>query len=92
VATCNDCHTPHALVPKLIAKADNGWNHSVKFTLGNYQLPLRIREINKRRLQHNCVECHAEMVSEISWRQEPEMHQELDCTRCHAGVGHGDRM
>lgn len=31
-AVCNDCHTPQALIPKLVTKAENGWNHSVKFT------------------------------------------------------------
>ncbi len=28
VATCNDCHAPHALLPKLAVKAINGFNHA----------------------------------------------------------------
>src|SRR5262245_34154410 len=35
-ATCNDCHTPHALVPKYMVKAENGFWHSTAFTLQNY--------------------------------------------------------
>ena len=80
-AVCNDCHAPHSLLGKLWTKTDNGWNHSVKFTLQNFREPLRIRPVNARRLQENCVRCHAELVSEIQG----------SCTQCHAGVGHGPR-
>jgi len=80
-AVCNDCHTPHALLPKLLTKAENGWNHSVKFTLQNFVEPIRIRPVNARKLVANCIACHAELVSEI----------EADCLPCHSGVGHGPR-
>ena len=80
-AVCNDCHTPHSLVAKLWTKADNGWNHSVKFTLQNFREPIRIRPVNVARLQANCLRCHGDFVGEIN----------ADCTRCHAGVGHGPR-
>ena len=40
-AVCNDCHTPHALVAKYVSKAENGFNHSLKFTLGTYREPIR---------------------------------------------------
>jgi cytochrome c nitrite reductase small subunit len=86
-AVCNDCHTPHALGPKLITKAINGWNHSVAFTLRNYVEPLRITERNARILQANCISCHAEMVSEI--RAPHPGGSDVDCVKCHAGVGHG---
>ena len=29
VASCNDCHTPHALLPKYWTKAKNDFHHSV---------------------------------------------------------------
>ena len=45
-AACNDCHTPHAIVPKMVTKAENGWNHSVKFTLQTYPEALRITPHN----------------------------------------------
>jgi cytochrome c nitrite reductase small subunit len=88
-AVCNDCHTPHSLVPKLWTKADNGWNHSVKFTLQNFQEPIRIRPVNSERLHANCIACHEELVSDI--RHGGYRDDEADCTRCHAGVGHGPR-
>ncbi len=82
-ATCNDCHTPHALLPKLATKAENGWNHSMKFTLQNFQEPIRIRVSNADRLQANCLRCHQDMSDEIG--------SDADCVHCHAGVGHGPR-
>jgi cytochrome c nitrite reductase small subunit len=82
-ATCNDCHTPHALLPKLVTKAENGWNHSMKFTLQNFHEPIRLRVSNAGRLQANCLRCHQDMIDEIG--------PDADCVRCHAGVGHGPR-
>jgi cytochrome c nitrite reductase small subunit len=112
-ATCNDCHTPHALLPKLVTKADNGWNHSKKFTLGTWGDPIRIREVNRQRLQSNCIRCHGDFVHDVrllaaeerpdrpllldAWRAicgaEDELPpgQEIDCVRCHAGIGHGPK-
>ncbi len=89
-ATCNDCHTPHSPVAKLITKADNGWNHSVKFTLQNFAEPIRIRPVNARKLQANCLYCHAEFVAEIRGAA-AHGSSDVECTRCHAGVGHGPR-
>lgn len=88
-ATCNDCHTPHSLFFKLWAKADNGWNHSVKFTLQNFGDPIRIRPVNARKLRANCIVCHEELVGDI--RFSGMLNSEADCVRCHAGVGHGPR-
>lgn len=89
-AVCNDCHTPQALLPKLVTKADNGWNHSLKFTLQNFQEPIRIRPVNAAKLQENCIRCHQELVSDIR-RGNNDLTREVRCTRCHAGVGHGPR-
>lgn len=101
-AVCNDCHTPHALLPKLLTKADNGWNHSLKFTLGTAGDPIRIRPINKQRLHDNCIRCHADLVTEIRGARVLKLGDEhgmgvalsrdIDCVRCHAGVGHGPRQ
>lgn len=89
-ATCNDCHTPHALVPKLVTKAENGWNHSVAFTLQTFDDPLRITRRNFDRVEHNCLDCHREIVSEI---QSPggTHARGLSCVHCHEDVGHGPR-
>jgi cytochrome c nitrite reductase small subunit len=90
-AVCNDCHSPHSLIPKLITKADNGWNHSVKFTLQTYNDPIRIRAINAARVHENCVRCHGELVEEIRSSQAHGAGGDADCLRCHAGAGHGPR-
>jgi len=81
-AVCNDCHTPHALVGKYLTKAENGWNHSLRFTLQDFPDPIRIRPANAGKLRANCLRCHLDMASQMP---------EEDCVRCHAGVGHGPR-
>ena len=88
-AACNDCHAPHSIPRKLWTKAENGWNHSVKFTLQNFREPIRIRPVNARKLRENCIACHEELTSEI--RHPAMFDEEADCTRCHGGVGHGAR-
>jgi len=90
-AACNDCHTPHALVPKLWTKTENGWRHSVKFTLQNFREPLRMTSRNARRLQNNCVGCHEELVSDIRSFHAGTAADDVNCVRCHAEVGHGPR-
>jgi cytochrome c nitrite reductase small subunit len=90
VATCNDCHTPHALVPKYLTKMENGYHHSKAFTLQDFPDTIRIRPHNERILKESCLNCHAGMVSEIvahrSGGAEPP-----DCLHCHSDVGHGPR-
>jgi cytochrome c nitrite reductase small subunit len=86
-ATCNDCHVPHSFPAKWLAKAENGWNHSRKFTLQNFHEPIRIRPANRVKLQHNCVECHKVLVSEIAAHRDVEMGT-ARCTECHRSVGH----
>jgi cytochrome c nitrite reductase small subunit len=86
-ASCNDCHVPHTFPEKYIVKADNGWHHSKAFTLQNYADPIRIRSANLNTLQHNCVHCHAGIVSEIAGHRDVELGQ-ARCTDCHRSVGH----
>lgn len=90
-AVCNDCHSPHSLIPKLITKADNGWNHSVKFTLQTFADPIRIRPVNSARLHENCIRCHQDFVADIRYSSTHGGTVDIDCVRCHAGVGHGPR-
>jgi cytochrome c nitrite reductase small subunit len=87
-ATCVDCHLPHDFIGKYIAKADNGYHHSVGFTFQNFHEPIMIKERNERILQRNCVECHEDMVHELFRRniQDPDA---VSCIHCHASVGHG---
>jgi cytochrome c nitrite reductase small subunit len=88
VATCNDCHIPHAFIPKYLAKMENGFWHSKGFTFQDFPEPIRIKPKNRAILQENCVECHQELVSQIATHPGNDQ-QMLDCTNCHAGVGHG---
>lgn len=90
-AVCNDCHTPHSLIPKLITKADNGWNHSEKFTMSSFGDPIRIREVNAERLQENCLRCHLDFVNDVRVLAAHDKQNDVTCIRCHAGVGHGPR-
>ena len=85
VATCNDCHIPHSLIPKYIAKGLNGWNHSSAFTTGNFPEPIRIKKFNRNVLEHNCINCHGEMVDLISHK---DTNEPTDCLKCHSDVGH----
>lgn len=88
VAVCNDCHTPHALLPKYLVKAENGFHHSRAFTFQDFQEPIRIRPKNSRVLQDNCLRCHGEFLSGIA-PHGTLPGDDVNCVRCHAGVGHG---
>lgn len=90
VAVCVDCHLPRAFVPKMIAKADNGWRHSKAFTLQNFHEPIQITWRNSRILEDNCERCHGELVSEMLQRG-PRASDRANCVKCHGHVGHGAR-
>jgi cytochrome c nitrite reductase small subunit len=87
-ATCNDCHTPHAFIPKYFIKAKSGMNHVTMFTLGHVPEPLRAKPETDEIIQHNCLRCHTETVSEIADGQEDS---ERFCFECHRASAHGER-
>jgi cytochrome c nitrite reductase small subunit len=88
-ATCVQCHLPAEGIAKLIAKAENGYHHSVAFTLQNFPEPIQIKARNSAILQNNCRRCHSDFVHDIAGglnqKQEP-----TKCVHCHATVGHGE--
>lgn len=88
VATCNDCHTPHDVVGKYLAKARNGWNHSVAFTLGTFEDPIRIKPYNAEILNENCRRCHEALVGQIIGHERSDADA-ISCVPCHRWVGHG---
>lgn len=89
VATCVDCHLPHEFPYNLIAKADNGWNHSWAFTFQNFHEPIEMKPRNRRILLDNCLGCHAGLVHEmLSYDVPAGAEGEIDCLHCHADVGH----
>jgi cytochrome c nitrite reductase small subunit len=89
-AVCVDCHLPHELVPKLAAKADNGYRHSTAFTFQDFHEPIRITERNAGILQENCLACHGEFVHPLI-AGSTTADDAVKCVHCHADVGHGPR-
>ncbi len=88
VATCNDCHVPHDLVGKYLAKASNGYHHSVAFTTGDFHEPIQIKPHNRAIVVQNCIRCHGEFVSPLKFTP-THGGGDPDCLHCHASAGHG---
>ncbi len=86
VATCNDCHLPHKVLDKYLAKARNGWSHSKAFTLQDFPEPIRLTTYNREILQANCVDCHQSVLHDLSLVADAP-----SCVGCHLTVGHGQR-
>jgi cytochrome c nitrite reductase small subunit len=87
-ATCVDCHLPHELLPKYIAKADNGFWHSKGFTFQDFHEPIMIRPRNERILHENCMRCHEDFVHDIV-AGSTTAKDAVNCIQCHRAVGHG---
>lgn len=88
VATCNDCHLPPSFPENYMIKFENGWSHSRKFTMQNFEEPIKLRQHNREVVQRNCLTCHAQLVSEsVGTFSHADEH--LNCVRCHREVGHG---
>ncbi|MBN2149398.1 MAG: cytochrome c nitrite reductase small subunit [Anaerolineales bacterium] len=87
-ATCNDCHTPHAFIPKYFVKAQSGFRHVTHFMLGNIPVPIRARESSLEVIQENCIRCHTETVSAML---DSAMEFDRFCFDCHVSVAHGER-
>lgn len=87
VAVCNDCHLTHHPITKWFVKADNGFFHSLAFTLENYHDPIQIKPRNRRVTQTACMHCHSDFVHETTLPAKPE-YQTLSCVHCHSDVGH----
>ena len=90
VAVCVDCHLPHDFVRKYLAKTENGWRHGEKFTTQQFVEPIVVQAKGRAILQENCLRCHGDLVHEIV-RTARTAEDELRCTHCHAGVGHGEK-
>ena len=96
VATCVDCHLPaDNVVDKYLAKVQDGWNHSVAFTLNTYEQNIQVSEHGAARIQENCRSCHARLVENIV-TSEQQYHDfkgtavdQRKCWDCHREVPHG---
>lgn len=85
-AVCNDCHTPHGLIPKYVTKASNGFWHSFYFTTGAYPDVIRLRPSNVRIVDDACIKCHASIAGDLGLHGDVPAGQA--CIRCHSQVGH----
>lgn len=91
VATCVDCHLPHAFIPKYMAKAKNGYFHSKGFTFQDFPEPIFIREANSRILHDNCLHCHRNLVADLLPGATGD-GRAVSCVHCHRDAGHGDSV
>jgi len=88
VAKCADCHLPHALLPKFIAKGVNGYHHSKGFTFQDFHEPVMIKAHNSQILQEACLGCHGGLVHDIVAGSTTDANA-VRCVHCHDAVGHG---
>jgi cytochrome c nitrite reductase small subunit len=96
-ATCVDCHLPRdSFVNKMLAKARDGYNHSVAMTFKTYGPNLRVSSDAARRIQENCISCHRESVSQMLVNsaqydkvEDPGVQMGRRCWQCHRDVPHG---
>lgn len=86
--TCNDCHTPHALIPKYITKAQSGYHHVTAFISGNIPDAIRARPHSREIVQENCKRCHEATIDNIDLSP---MTGERYCFDCHRSAAHGER-
>jgi cytochrome c nitrite reductase small subunit len=84
VAKCNDCHTPHNFIGKYATKAENGFNHSWRFTTGFFPDNIMIRERDAKVTEGACRSCHTEITTAIIGAHDRGM----SCIKCHFDVGH----
>ena len=95
-ASCVECHLPtDTTVNKYKAKARDGWNHTVAFTLNTFDQVLQISEDGANRVQANCISCHARLT-EVIISNSDRYHDfsgtpntERKCWECHRDVPHG---
>lgn len=86
VAVCNDCHLPHDPIGKWIVKGDNGFFHSLAFTLENFHEPIQIKPRNRRVTQSACMHCHSSFVHQTFTAKIQD--ESFSCVHCHSDVGH----
>lgn len=96
-ATCVECHLPtDGFIDKYTAKARDGWNHSVAFTLNTYDHAIQISDDGAKRVQENCISCHKSLTSTMTETAdkyhnfaEPYVANGRKCWSCHKQVPHG---
>ncbi|NKQ41271.1 MAG: cytochrome c nitrite reductase small subunit [Sulfurovum sp.] len=95
--TCVECHLPtDGFVKKYTAKAIDGWNHTVAFTMNTYKHAIEMSDDGARRVQENCISCHASITSTLVNNadnyhnfDQPYVENGRKCWDCHKGTPHG---
>jgi cytochrome c nitrite reductase small subunit len=95
--TCIECHLPtDGFFNKYIAKARDGFNHTVAFTFDTYDHVMKISDDGASRVQKNCISCHKSLVSTLSGNankyhqfDEENIENGRKCWSCHKEVPHG---
>lgn len=94
--TCIQCHLPTgSVVDKYLAKMRDGWNHSRAFTLNTFAQRIQISEHAAKRVQANCVSCHAVVTGTIRANSDRyhdftgKVQVDRKCWDCHRDVPHG---
>lgn len=82
--TCNDCHAPKSLVPKLMFKAKAGAGHMYVTTLGTIPDVFKAVEASQEVVAKNCLRCHAATVEKTH-----KDNDERRCVSCHVDQIHG---
>jgi cytochrome c nitrite reductase small subunit len=95
-AKCVDCHLPHSGFEKYAAKARDGFNHASAFTFGTFDQAIKIGEDGAKRVQANCVTCHASLASAVLKDSdlnhrfgEEALNGDRFCWSCHRETPHG---
>jgi len=97
VARCVDCHLPagHGL-ETYMAKASDGLHHAWAFTFNEFGQRIRISEKGKKRVQANCIACHARIVDTLVSNRDrfhdftnPQASADILCWDCHRETPHG---
>jgi cytochrome c nitrite reductase small subunit len=76
-------------------KAEHGYRHSKGFTLQDFHEPIQMTASSRQVVQDNCIRCHESMTHDIrtaaATLSDSNGLADLQCTHCHAAVGHGAR-
>ena len=95
--TCVECHLPtDGFINKYMAKAVDGWNHTLAFTFDTYEHAIQISDDGAKRVQDNCISCHKSLTTSLATNAD-KYHNFSDdyvengrkCWSCHKEVPHG---
>jgi cytochrome c nitrite reductase small subunit len=80
--SCNDCHTPAALVSKASFKASQGLEDITgNFSGKDISMPISLR--TRDVVNNNCKQCHAMSNMEVA-----AMESKKYCVDCHRNIAH----